>query len=254
MASASIIPATWQLPPEIATRLSPTSYGKQRAIVEGKHVLLVLHRPPKPNDEREGILFWRNAKGEWTSSRPSAGGIRHHIQAFTDREVELSNEFEKAGNLHDLFALLDILTPLTRAGRNMYVALQNARDGVPEDGFLIEMRDQAYEVDRNLELLLEDVRNAIQYRMVRDNEEQAIFSREAAVASHRLTILAALTFPLTAIGSIFGMNISSGLEGMGLKAWIALMLVGVAAGFGTVLWVLAPHKVDPGRKAKFLRR
>lgn len=243
MASANIIPATWKLPSEIASRLSPTTYGRQRAIIESGQIVLVLHRPPKPDvDEREGVLFWRDARGDWQASRKAAGGIRQHIRDYSDRETELSNQFDKATSLKDLFEILEALTPLTRAARNMHSALQSARDGIPDDPFLIEMRDFAYEVERNFELLTEDVRNSIHYRMVRDNEEQAKFSREAATASHRLTILAALFFPLTGLGSLFGMNVPSGLEGSGFGGFVFLAFLGIGLGVGTVVWVLAPVK------------
>jgi len=46
-----------------------------------------------------------------------------------------------------LFDLMETLVPLTRAARNLHRALQTAREAIKSDPFIIEMRDQAYEVD-----------------------------------------------------------------------------------------------------------
>ena len=44
-----ILPPTWSLPESVRARVSPTTYGRQRAIFEEGHLLLILHKPPKPN-------------------------------------------------------------------------------------------------------------------------------------------------------------------------------------------------------------
>jgi Mg2+ and Co2+ transporter CorA len=120
----------------------------------------------------------------------------------------------------------------------MHLALQTARDEIKNDSFLIEMRDLGYELDRNFELLLEDVRNAIQYRTAREAEEQARLSKEALRASHRLNILAALFFPLTAIASVFGMQLAHGLDEHNPTIFWVIFAVAVALGFGMKAWVL----------------
>jgi len=132
----------------------------------------------------------------------------------------------------------------------MYQALQAARETVKGDTFLIEMRDLAYEVDRTLGLLLEDARNAIQFRIAREAEEQAQSSKEAVRASHRLNILAALFFPLTAIASLFGMNLAHGMnEHSPIIFWL-VFVAGTGLGFAMKAWVLAksPSKDNPTKK------
>ena len=37
---------SWQLPEKIVHRLGDTSYGRQRAIFEDDHLLIILHLPP----------------------------------------------------------------------------------------------------------------------------------------------------------------------------------------------------------------
>jgi hypothetical protein len=237
-----IIPPTWSLPEAIRARLSQTTYGRQRAIAEAGHLLLVLHQPPGADDSRrEGVLFWRNADGQWQFSRggPGPGALKRHVQGYAELEGKLAQDYEEAMDTTALFDLVETLTPLARAAHNMFQALQDAREAIKGDMFLIEMRDLAYEVDRNLDLLLEDVRNAIQYRMAREAEEQAKLSKEAVRASHRLNILAALFFPLTAITSLFGMNMAHGFSEHSPAIFWLVFLVGTGLGFAMKSWVLA---------------
>jgi len=237
-----IVPPTWYLPEAIRIRLGQSTFGRQRAIVEDGHLLLILHKPPGPNDRtREGLLFWRNPSGEWQFSRggPGPGALKRHVQSYAELETKLAQDYEHAHTIIALFDLVEGLTPLLRAARNMHQALQTAREAISNDTFLIEMRDLASDIERNLELLLEDTRNEIQQRTARKAEEQAELSAAALQASHRLNILAALFFPLTAIASLFGMNLAHGLDSRSpLIFWLVLM-VGCALGYGLKTWVLA---------------
>lgn len=237
------VPPNWSLPDAIRSRISPTTYGRQRAIIEDGQLVLVLHRPPKHDDQsREGVLFWRNLKGEWQHTKAGAGGVRKLVQDYAAIETKLTDEVEAAGDTLSLFRLQETLTPLARAARNLHTALQAARDGMPDDPFLIEVRDAAGDMDRNFELLLEDVRQDIQYRTVRETEEQGRLAAEAVRASHRLNILAALFLPLTAITSVFGMDLSGGFSRTSPALfWVALGM-GLGLGGVMVVWVLGRAK------------
>ncbi|MEO2018962.1 MAG: CorA family divalent cation transporter, partial [Fuerstiella sp.] len=46
----------------------------------------------------------------------------------------------------------------------------------------------------------------------RQGEIQAVHSRETERAGHRLNVMAAIFLPLTAVSSVFGMDLHSGLE------------------------------------------
>lgn len=242
-----IIPPIWSLPEAIRSRFGQSSYGRQRALVEDGHIVLVLHKPPGPDDrQREGILFWRSPAGDWQCNRggPGPGSLKRHLQTYAELEAKLTADYERATDLNPLFDLLEVLAPLVRAAHNMHNALQTAREAVKADPFLIEMRDQAYEIERNFDLLHEDVKNAIQQRTARKAEEQARLSEQALHASHRLNILAALFFPLTAIASLFGMNLAHGLdEHRPVFFWLVLIL-GCALGFAMKGWVLGKSKPD----------
>jgi len=226
-------------------RVSPTTYGRQRAIVEEGHLLLVVHRPPKATDAtREGVLYWRNPAGEWQASRgaPGQNGLKRLVLDYAALEASLTESYEKAADATTLFSLLDSVTPAARAAHNLHVALQAAREGIQNDLFLIELRDMASDVDRNFELLHDDVRHAIQYRSVREAEAQARLSQEAVRASHRLNILAALFLPLTAIGSVFGMNLVHGLNDQSPFLFWFVLACGIGLGAGMMAWVLAKPK------------
>jgi hypothetical protein len=240
-----IIPPTWTVPDAIRLRLSQSTFGRQRAIFEEGHLLLVLHKPPGPDDRtREGVLFWRDPTGAWQSNLavPGTSGLDRHVQAYSELEAKLTTDYEQAADISALFDLMETLAPLTRSARNLHAALQTAREAVKGDPLLIEVRDLAYEVERNLELLTEDVRNEIQHRTARKAEEQAQLSEQALHASHRLNILAALFFPLTAIASLFGMNLAHGFdEEMPLIFWFVLVM-GCALGFAMKAWVHGKSK------------
>lgn len=248
-----IIPPTWNLPEAIRNRLGASTYGRQRAIIEDGHLLLVLHKPPGPDDaKREGVLFWRSPGGEWQCNRsgPGVGGVKRHVLSYAEAEAKLTADFEQATALDQLFDLLAALTPLARAARNQHAALQAAREAVKADAALVELRDLAYEIERNLELLLEDTRNELQYRTAREAEEQARVSRAALHASHRLNTLAAWFFPLTAITSLFGMNFAHGLDTSKPVLFWGVFAVGVGLGFGMKGWVVAkPLEDDTKHKA-----
>lgn len=236
------IPAEWPLPQAIRLRLGTRSAGRQRAVAEDGHLLLVLHLPPGPDDAgRIGVLFWRDRAGRWWSSEGGDGreALHRHLHAWADLELQLTRRYEAAVRIDVLFDLVEALTPLARAARNMHDALQQARRAVGHDGLLLDLRDEAYAIDRNFDLLLADVRNAIAYRAARDAEEQARLGREALRASHRLNVLAALFFPLTAVTSVFGMNFERGIDAHVPPLFWLVLAGGVAAGISTWAWVTA---------------
>jgi hypothetical protein len=237
-----IIPPGLNLPDSIRVRLGQNTFGRQRIIFEDGQLLLVLHRPPEADDrQREGVLFWRNPEGIWKWTRGPNGGpaLAAHVQAYADREAALTSAVDKADDTETLYKLQAEITPLARSARNMHNTLQAARDAVKSEKLLIELRDRAYELERNLELLLEDVRNTIQYRTVREAEEQSRLTAETLRASHRLNTLAAWFLPLTALTGIFSMDLFKGLDASAAAWSIAVVGVAIGLGFGLKAWVLA---------------
>jgi Mg2+ and Co2+ transporter CorA len=94
----------------------------------------------------------------------------------------------------------------------LHAALQDARERVSGDRDLINARDRAYELERAADLLIDDVRNALQFATARKAEEQAVASHQMAISAHWLNMLAAFFFPIAALTSIFGTNLTHPLE------------------------------------------
>lgn len=210
----TVLPATWKVPELFRTRLGEIA-GRQRAMTDEGHLLLVLHAPPKPGqDDREPRLFWRDAEGQWKSNSLGAGiqALKAHVEQFAEREDQLDVLVETGTGARDYFAVLQAVAPLHRTARNLHSALQQAREMFPADRDLINLRDRAGEVERALELLHIDAKNSLDFTVARETEEQTKRSYDMAVASHRLNVLVAMFFPIATVSTIFGMNLPHGLE------------------------------------------
>ncbi len=211
-----ILPSNWAVPQIFRDRLGKTA-GAQRAMVADGHLLLVLHRLPEPGErqrDRQGSFFWRDTEGKWQCTGRGGGMpmLRKHLQDHEAAIQQLEDSYEGAGNATDYFEVLETLGPMRRATRGLATTLQAAREAIPEDRELIVLRDWAAEIDRTTELVQLDARNALDFSIARQAEQQAAAGRAQARAGHRLNLLAAIFFPLTAVGSVLGMNLTSGLE------------------------------------------
>jgi Mg2+ and Co2+ transporter CorA len=58
-----------------------------------------------------------------------------------------------------------------------------------------------------------------------------------ATAQHKLNVLAAATFPLMAVATLFGMNLIHGLEGRPFYCWL-VFAAGCGVGVLTMQWVM----------------
>ncbi len=231
----------WQLPEEIELRLGDATYGRQRAIFEAGHLLVVTHAPPVPESTtREHVVFLRPPDGRLLCNGKPDGEprLQQLLSAYRKIYEECDAALDAATGATALFDLLERLTPLNRASTNLYNALQSARALVREDQYLIAVRDEAYEISRCFELLLADAKLALDYRMARNAEAQAGKAGEMAQAQHKLNILAAVTFPLMALTAIFGMTLRHGLEGKGPWLFWSVFGCGFALGICTMAWVI----------------
>lgn len=225
-------PHGWQLPEAITSRVGESS-GRQRALVEEEHLLLVLHQPPGPDGaKREGIFFWRLPNGEWKCSdgRGGLAPLRTHLEKYQRTLEQLDESYEKAETAHDYFAILEHAVPLHRASKNQFAALQTAREALPDARELITMRDLAGDAERAADLLHTDAKNALDYRIARQAEEQARLSHELSEAGHRLNLLAALFLPMSVIGGAFGSSLNSGLENAPPWVFWALLIGALMCG------------------------
>lgn len=221
-----IIPSNWQLPDAIRRRLG-ASVGRQRHMVHEDEVLVVAHEVPEINEQRRrGILFWRDAQKEWHASNGEPGkvAISNLVERYVKRLEQFDRDETAAQKSSDYLPLLEGLTPVQRASRNLYDVLQDARKAVPDCSELIDARDAAYEASRTAELLYQDAKNAMDIAIVRQAEEQSVSSEKMNVAAHRLNIMAAIFFPLATLGGIFGTTLTDGWSWSQSAAPFALFL------------------------------
>ncbi len=235
----------WKLPEKITARLGKSSYGRQRTIFEEGHLLIILHQPPDTfGQPRNSVVLYRNIKGEWYCNGQDNGlrGLKRLTADYHQRAEELEKMFRVAETPELLLEVIEKTTPLSHAAVNLYQTLQTAREQVKDDIEIIEERDKAYEIQRAFELLLANARAALDFRVAKNAEEDARVSRDAVRAQHRLNVLAAIFFPLTALTAIFDMNFPSGLEVLGIAGFWGVFGGGIFLGVLLRSWVLSGHE------------
>src|SRR5215207_10784836 len=125
----NILPPTWDIPLAIRERLGD-KVGRQRAMAGDGHLLLVLHKPPKANEnERQGRFFWRKPDGSWLSSDCGTGSaaLGKHLAEFSDVVEKFDRQEEHATSVDEMFNIIEAMSPVHRATRNLHTALQEAR-------------------------------------------------------------------------------------------------------------------------------
>jgi len=229
------VPPGWKIPEEIKARLSNQS-GRQRTMVADGHIVIVLHRVPKPKDHRrEGVLFWRRPSGDWECSQGGPGlvKLKHVVDEYHTAILGLERTHARATDAQAWFQILEVVGPLHRAARNLYDALQEARTSIPDLQERHELQgpcDVASDVARAAELLQTDARDALGFHVAKQNEIQAKLSRDLTHAGHRLNGMASVFLPLAALASVFGMNLKHGLESSPVWVFWSVLAGGILLG------------------------
>lgn len=239
-----LIPHDWAIPDVLRSRLGDEG-GRQRAMFADGHLLLVLHEVPRANDpDRKTRLFWRAPNGTWESSSQGSGvqSLLRHLAEFAKVIDALEERLLNAPLAHDYFSILQHVSPLWRTTRHMASAFQVARDLAENDRDLIIARDKAGNLERACELLHADAVHGLDYTIARQGEEMAN-------AGHRLNLMAALFLPLSAMTSIFGMQLSSGLENIA-SPWLfwGVLVMGVMIGLIVKAGITRPAKTGKSGK------
>ena len=184
----------WTLPPEIEARLGKSTYGRQRAIHEADHLLVVLHSPPRDH-RREAQVFLRTPDGKYMYNGHENGEsqLRQLLGSYERLYEQFDKAYDKSSSAQDLFRILEPLGPIARRPPTWPTPCNRPARRWPDDRFLIAMRDEAYEAARNLELLLADAKAAMDYRVAQHTEAQTAKAQEMATAQHKLNVLAAVT-------------------------------------------------------------
>lgn len=234
----SILPKTWEIPDAIRQRMGREA-GPQRAIFEEGHLLVILHQAPEPHATvRHAAVFWRTPEGEW---RSTLGGLaipamQKVLKLYETKLETLEAAEQKASTAVSYHDVLERLAPVARAARGLHKALQQAREFVREDRELLNFRDAGATIERTSELLLQDAQLGLNFTMARQAETQAESAKKMAATGHRLNLLAALFLPLTALASIFGMEIHSGLSNTPAM-FVGICLAGVVVGIALAMLI-----------------
>jgi hypothetical protein len=245
------LPSSWQLPEPIKNRFGQKGAGKQRAMTAEDHLLLVLHKSPRPDHAiGDTVFFWRNPEGEWKYSSKGQGlkMLFTHLEEYDLAQNKLLKNYHECQNSEDYFQLLEKILPLQIATKNLHLTLQSAREMIVEDKDLIDLRDWACEIERDLELLYINAKNALDFQMAKKAEEQAELSLKSVKAGDRLNLLAAIFFPLTAIASVFGMNLPSGLENASILLFWIVFIIGLGLGLMIRSWIFQGMKPQIHKK------
>ena len=239
MADAPLVPANWKLPDALRVRLG-RSVGSQRVMQHEGHLLLISHAVPLPDDDdRKGILFWRDDTGEWRASNgdPGNGAIEILLDKYEKRIREFELDETSAKNADDYLRVLEGLAPIARSAKHLSKNLQDARKALPDATELIDLRDRAYDQARTAELNYQYTRDEMDVAVVRRAEAQAATSDRMAATAHRLNVMAAFFFPLATLSSIFGTTLTDNWSWSDSPLPFALML-GVGLLFGIFLTLL----------------
>jgi len=111
----------------------------------------------------------------------------------------------------DCFYLGLALSVLAQPGRRVARHRRQgreAREGI-DNRDMVVLRDAAGDIERAVDLVASDAKDALDYVDAREAEA----ARKATDAQHRLNLIAALFLPISAVGSVLGVNLRSGLEG-----------------------------------------
>ncbi|TWT47521.1 CorA family divalent cation transporter [Botrimarina hoheduenensis] len=214
VAAEPLLPKAWTVPQSFRDRLG-NDIGRQRLMKADGHLLLLLHSPPRPDeDARAGRIYWRSPEGLWKPnslkhSEPPVGDLIGEYEALAN---QIDRQQDDTDTAREGLALLSALNPLVRAAHHLHGVLQAAREAAPNDRQLILIRDRAYTLTRRLELLQQDAKNTLDYIIARRAEQQAASSDRQAKSAHRLNVLAAFFFPLATLTAVFGMELKHGLE------------------------------------------
>ncbi len=211
MTRSSLIPNEWASFPEDFRNRLGTGVGRQRCMHAEDQLLVVGHQLPEHDEvTRRGVLFWRDGKGEWSCTNGVSGvaSLSEHLDQFAQRLETYEQKEQVAARADDYLHLLEGLAPIVRTQRNFFETLEEARKAMPAARELIDVRDRAYDLTRQAELLYEDAKNSMDVAVVRRADEQAAASHHMTVAAYRLNILAALFFPFATLGAAFGTTLT----------------------------------------------
>ncbi|MBA2542769.1 MAG: hypothetical protein H0V17_24200 [Deltaproteobacteria bacterium] len=212
---SKVIPHNWEVPQVFRDRLGAHA-GRQRTMHHEGHLLIILHEPPKAETtERAARIYWRKPDATWKATGSNAttiAALRALVEDYQAAEDAMEARSVAAKRSTDWFELIHDTAPLLRAARGMHAALQEAREHAKTDTQVIALRDTAQDIERTLELIHNHAKSGLDYAIAKSTEDAATNSEHVLESGHRLNLIAATFLPITALGSLFGMQLEHGLE------------------------------------------
>jgi hypothetical protein len=209
MPKPAYIPKAWDLPDSICKRLGE-AVGKQRLMAEEGHILLLLHQPPRAEDNevRSAMVVWRNPAGEWKSAPAGGGlgGLEAHLASYRTAVHQLDEAVDSAKSPRHYFEVMRRMHPLQRATRGLLGVVQATREALPDDKRVINIRDQAVDLERAMELIAADAKAGMEFTVAESASQQAHIAELANHEARRLNRLLAFFLPLATLVAVFGMN------------------------------------------------
>lgn len=197
---------------------------------------------PPVKDNFSGEMMLDN--GEASSLGDGPESLHEHLDNY-QKSLDRCEDLEtKAFHADQHMQLLEELSPVLRAARNMQQVLEEARKAVPEDRDIIDFRDRAYEIARTAELLYGDAKNAMDVAVVRRAEEQAVASNRMAVAAHRLNVLLAMFFPIATMSAMFSTVFTEGWQ-ISDSSTPFILFIGIGLVAGLILTVFITRRASP---------
>ena len=116
---ATVIPESWQVPIKFRQRVGAHA-GRQRAMIDNGHLLLILHELPGAKEmERSARLFWRSPDGTWKASGGREGGglpvLKRHLESFQTAIQQFDDAVDQAVSKGALQPepFFEVITPLS---------------------------------------------------------------------------------------------------------------------------------------------
>ncbi len=203
------VPEEFELEADLLDQLSGRS-GTQRYLEGEEEALLIVHEVPVPKiPERDALVFWRTASGDWRGPQ-GAEGLRG-VSKLLDRYQAVIDGYEanidETEEIQEVFEMIRHAGPIARSMRNLAAALEAAVRADEDHRTLIGLRDRAREVQRAAELLYSDAKLTLDFWQAESAEEHQEAAERLNVIAYRLNLMAGFFLPLVAVAGLLGMNV-----------------------------------------------
>ena len=242
-------PFNWDVPLPLRRQVTQVP-GQQRALSHEGHLLMMLHQvPTEKRWHRDVCMFWRSPEGVWMSTEQGEGltSLQRHLESYAAAVQQIEDDAERLESTRDCHLLRRRLAPIHRAAHNLNSAVLEAHQACPEDDGLMACFNVASNVRRATDLLTEDIRNTFEFAMAQEAERQ---SRTA----YRLSLLTATFFPIMTFATIFGMNLTSGLEKWPAWMFWGMVLLGIGGGLLVRGVVANDQKLNPWKLVEKMQK